>query len=167
MHQDSTHEGSETIDHSVNENAARKSISLHKLLSNENAPRKFNEESSDWSIPSGKTANLRILQAASAPPQTQDASANYLQSNLAALTPENGKANFEAQSTLTSGRLGAQFTMRKMSKTQETNWVRPNAESELASAMPESSTGVETHSYPGKSNLLLFLFTVKLLNKHP
>ena len=92
-------------------------------------------------VASGKAASIRKA--------AQDPSVNYLQSNLAALTPENGKPSFEAQTGLSSGRLGAQFTMNKMSKTQETNWVRPNAESELASAMPESSSSTAETSHTG------------------
>ncbi|XP_057314445.1 uncharacterized protein LOC130655679 isoform X2 [Hydractinia symbiolongicarpus] len=117
----------------ASEIGSKKSISLHNLLFNENSLK--GDDESELATNTGKQANTR---------KSQDNSVNYLQSNLAVLTPENGKPSFEGQAGLTSGRLGAQFTMSKMSKTQETNWVRPNAESELASAMPESSTGVET-----------------------
>lgn len=62
---------------------------------------------------------------------------NYLRSNLAQLTPEkNIYNNYQLQSPLTSGMFGAQFSMNSMPKTQETSWMRPNAQSELASAMP-------------------------------
>lgn len=64
----------------------------------------------------------------------QDTS-NYLRSNLAQLTPEKNIYN-NYQSALNAQMSGAQFAMNFMPKTQETSWIRPNAQSELASAMP-------------------------------
>lgn len=62
---------------------------------------------------------------------------NYLRSNLAQLTPENNVySNYHIQSPLNYDSFAAQFTTNSMPKTQETNWIRPDAQSELAAAMP-------------------------------
>lgn len=109
------------------------------------------KEVKNWSEPPAQSANLRKLQdSAEVKSFTPDVSANYLQSNLDALTPESGGSN-----SLPSN-MAAQFTTT-MSKTQETNWVRPNAESELASAMPESTTSAEATQRTGKGIIILLL----------
>lgn len=60
---------------------------------------------------------------------------NYLRSNLAELSPEISQyGSYQFQPSLTSGSLGPQYTYNTMPKTQETSWMRPNAQSELASA---------------------------------
>ena len=67
-----------------------------------------------------------------------------MQSNLAVLTPDNEKSNSEAAASLIAPGLGEEFT-NQMRKTQETYWMRPNAQSEIASALPESTAVVENH----------------------
>ena len=57
--------------------------------------------------------------------------------------------SFETNSALASGRLGAQFSMNGMRKTQDTNWMRPNAE--LAANIPESSYNMEGDYNAGKT----------------
>eukprot|EP00795_Rhopilema_esculentum_P005038 gene5038-148_t len=71
---------------------------------------------------------------------------SYLESNLAALTPESSVAApnaFSTQSGLTAGASGSRLTM---SQTQETKWMRPGVGSELASIMPETNAPAEART---------------------
>ncbi|XP_065639355.1 uncharacterized protein LOC100203426 isoform X11 [Hydra vulgaris] len=106
-----------------NEDAQKPVISLHNLLKN------------DLLLSDDKSSNIGKSSSFKSPSNNQqDPSANYLRSNLAALTPESGKSNTDEQSVMS----GEHAMSTKMRKTQETNWMRPNPESELASALPES-----------------------------
>ncbi|XP_065670481.1 uncharacterized protein LOC100203426 isoform X30 [Hydra vulgaris] len=106
-----------------NEDAQKPVISLHNLLKN------------DLLLSDDKSSNIGKSSSSKSPSNNQqDSSANYLRSNLAALTPESGKSNTDEQSVMS----GEHAMSTKMRKTQETNWMRPNPESELASALPES-----------------------------
>jgi len=71
-------------------------------------------------------------------PNTVDTN-TYLRSNLAELSPEISQYgnNYQFQSPLTAGSMGPQYAFNTMPKTQETSWMRPNAQSELASAFSQ------------------------------
>ena len=70
---------------------------------------------------------------------------NYLRSNLAELSPELSQyGSYQFQPSLTSGSYGPQYSFNTMPKTQETSWMRPNAQSELASAL--TTQGVENNA---------------------
>ena len=69
----------------------------------------------------------------------------YLRSNLAQLSPEVSQyGSYQLQPSLTSGPYGAQYSFNTMPKTQETSWIRPNAQSELASAL--TTQGVDNNN---------------------
>lgn len=74
----------------------------------------------------------------------------YLRSNLAELSPEvSPYGSYQLQPSLTSGSYGAQYSFNTMPKTQETSWIRPNAQSELASAL--TTQGVDSNN--ARSNI--------------
>lgn len=74
----------------------------------------------------------------------------YLRSNLAQLSPELSQyGSYQLQPSLTSGSYGAQYSFNTMPKTQETSWIRPNAQSELASAL--TTQGVDYNN--ARSNI--------------
>lgn len=74
----------------------------------------------------------------------------YLRSNLAQLSPEvSPYGSYQLQPSLNSGSYGAQYSFNTMPKTQETSWIRPNAQSELASAL--TTQGVDNNN--ARSNI--------------
>ena len=99
-----------------------------------------------------KVLNLQNLLQTSTPqesPQTERKDSipqvidtnTYLRSNLAELSPETPQYNsYQYQPSLNAGTYGPQYSFNTMPKTQETSWMRPNAQSELASALTNQNT---------------------------
>ena len=56
-------------------------------------------------------------------------------------------ASFRPSPPLASGRLGANLVQSGMKRTQDTNWMRPNAE--LAANIPESAYDMGSNFNPG------------------
>ena len=78
---------------------------MHTLLSKDNlTPSAQNNQ--DWSIVPGKTQNMATSNKG---PVGEQDTASYLQSNLAALMPEQGAVSYESQSGLSSGSLGKYY----------------------------------------------------------
>ena len=82
--------------------------------------------------------NPEVAERKDSIPNTVDTN-TYLRSNLAELSPEISQygSSYQFQSPLTAGSSGPQYAFNTMPKTQETSWMRPNAQSELASAFSQ------------------------------